>query len=92
MRHYKLNLADPCISMGVHIEDLRVRLGRKNTFEAALVDLERLLTADQAISAAPAFQDAVQRSFTLLKSRYTTPAFWAAGRRLYLAAKVSPCQ
>ena len=78
--------------MGVHIEELRSRLAKKNTFEAALAGLESLLTSDQAISKAPAFQDAVQRSFTLLKSRYTAPAFWAAGRRLYLAAKVSPSQ
>ena len=74
--------------MGLSLEAIRTRLGKKTTFETAVADLLAFLYADPGIAASPEFQDIVQRSATLLKSRYTAPAFWTAGRRLYQAAKV----
>ena len=74
--------------MGVHLAEIRQRLGKKTTFEAALADLQAIVRADPGIAANAAFQDVVQRSTALLKSRYTSPAFWTAGRRLYEAARV----
>jgi hypothetical protein len=75
--------------MGVHLAEIRQRLGKKTTFEAAVADLQAIVSADPGIAANAGFQDIVQRSAALLKSRYTSPAFWSAGRRLYEAARVS---
>ncbi len=68
--------------------DVRKRLVRKATFEQALLDLQQLLSDNPELSKNAEYTASVQRSFTLLRTRYTAPAFWSAGRRLYQAVKV----
>jgi hypothetical protein len=73
------------------MEDCRRRLGKKATFEAALADLQSALADNPSLIEEADFNDTVQRSFTVLKSRYSGPAFWSAGRKLYQAVQVSFC-
>jgi hypothetical protein len=72
--------------------DLKQRLERKATFEAAVKELtfavQALSTADSptALNA-----DLVTRVHTLLKARYSNPAFWKAGLELFIAVEVCVC-
>jgi hypothetical protein len=72
--------------------DLKQRLERKATFEAAVKELtfavQALSTADSptALNA-----DLVTRVHTLLKARYSNPAFWKAGLELFNAVQVCAC-
>ncbi len=65
---------------------LRARLAKKATFEAALRDLQACIAADPAVACDPAVEGLVGRSFTLLRTRYSSRAFWRAGRELYAGA------
>ncbi len=65
---------------------LRARLAKKATFEAALRDLQACIAADPAAACDPAVEALVGRSFTLLRTRYSSRAFWRAGRELYAGA------
>ena len=62
----------------------RGRLGKKSSFEAAVHELANAVAASPAAAADPAVAELVDRSFTLLKSRYTSRALWQAGRFLYV--------
>ena len=78
--------------------DIRKQLGRKATFEAAVSELAGIVaqpggalsSRDGAVDW-DAVWDVVHRVFVLLKTRYTSPAFWRAGRCLFAAAKVHAC-
>ena len=65
---------------------VRARLAKKATFEAAVADLEKALRASPAAASEPAIAELIERSFTLLRTRYTAPGFWNAGRALYASA------
>jgi hypothetical protein len=68
--------------------DLKQRLEKKGTFEAALAEL---LQAVQACSAEADLQQLlplVKRAFTLLKTRYSNVAWWRKGLNLFVACKV----
>jgi hypothetical protein len=68
--------------------DLKQRLEKKSTFEAAL---DELLRAVQACSAEADLQQQlplVKRCFTLLKTRYSNVAWWRKGLTLFMACKV----
>lgn len=67
-------------------QGVRARLAKKATFEAAVADLEKALSASPAAASDPAIAELVERSFTLLRTRYTAPGFWSAGRALYASA------
>ena len=85
--------------------DIRARLGKRSTFEGAAGELTSLLLQrarcrqlDAAHAPEPldaeAFQ-AVQRCATLLRTRYTSPAFWRAAQLLFqtaIAAATTPEQ
>lgn len=75
--------------MPASMDDIIKRLGKKATFEIAITDLLQALSDDPSIINSVDYKDATQRSFTVLKSRYTAPAFWAAGKRLYEAVRVN---
>ena len=62
---------------------VRARLAKKATFEAAVADLVKALHASPAAATDPAIAELIERSFTLLRTRYTAPGFWSAGRALY---------
>jgi hypothetical protein len=76
-------------------QDLKQRLERKATFEAAVKELtcavKALSPSDTVASAAAtagAELDLVPRVHTLLKARYSNPAFWKAGLELFKAVQV----
>jgi hypothetical protein len=74
-------------------QDLKQRLERKATFEAAVKQLTcavRALGPSHTPAAAAAAElDLVPRVHTLLKARYSNPAFWKAGLELFSAVQVS---
>lgn len=75
-------------------QDLKQRLERKVTFEAAVkqltCDVKALSPSDTPAAAAAAAElDLVPRVHTLLKARYSNPAFWKAGLELFRAVQVS---
>ncbi len=76
------------LNMDSCLQDVRQNLSKKATFEQALADLQQLLNDNPDLIQNPEYFAVVQRSFTLLKSRYTAPAFWSAGRKLYQAVEV----
>ncbi len=67
-------------------QDLRQRLERKATFEAAVKELTCAVKA--AGTQADFHADLVARVHTLLKARYSNPAFWKAGLELFKAVQV----
>ena len=67
-------------------QGVRARLAKKATFEAAVAELEKALRASPAAASDPAVAELIERSFTLLRTRYTAPGFWSAGRALYASA------
>ena len=67
-------------------QGVRARLAKKATFEAAVADLGKALRASPAAASDPAIAELIERSFTLLRTRYTAPGFWSAGRALYASA------
>lgn len=74
--------------MDGRLHDVRQKLSKKATFEQALVALQQILVESPELSRDVEFSATLQRSFTLLKTRYTAPAFWSAGKKLYQAVKV----
>lgn len=73
-------------------QDLKQRLERKATFETAVQELtsavKALSSSDTPTAAAVSQLDLVPRVHTLLKARYSNPAFWKAGLELFRAAQV----
>ena len=67
-------------------QGVKARLAKKATFEAAVADLVKALHASPAAASDPAVAELIERSFTLLRTRYTAPGFWSAGRALYASA------
>lgn len=61
---------------------LQQQLGKKATFEASC----RAAAAHQRQLGEPAARALLARARQLLKARYTSPAYWAAGRQLFQAA------
>lgn len=82
-------LLDP--SMLSELESCRTRLSKKATFESAIADVCLLVKADHAQTALQPVQvkllEVCARCMTLLKTRYTSSAFWKAGKDL-----ISSCQ
>jgi hypothetical protein len=68
--------------------DLKQRLERKATFEAAVKELTAAVQAPSSQPAAAEALELVPRVHTLLKARYSNPAFWSAGLGLFRAAQV----
>ena len=73
--------------------DLKQRLERKATFEAAVKELTQAVkdlspSSAEATATAAGFE-LVPRVHTLLKARYSNPSFWKAGLELFKAAQVS---
>lgn len=84
-------LLDP--SMLSELESCRNRLSKKATFENAIADIFLLVKANPAQTAQQPVQvklmEVCARCMTLLKARYTSPAFWKAGRDLIASCQVS---
>lgn len=70
---------------GPPLSDLKQRLERKATFEAAVKELTGAHSDAAAL-------DLVPRVYTLLKARHTSPAAWKAGLELFRAVQVRVLQ
>lgn len=66
---------------GPPLSDLKQRLERKTTFEAAVKELTGAHSDSAALELVP-------RVYTLLKARHTSPAAWKAGLELFRAVQV----
>jgi hypothetical protein len=75
--------------MAADLEDIRKRVSKKVTFENALADLQTLLRDKPSFVREDAVFDLIKRIMVLLRTRFTSPAFWRAGRNLYIMAKVA---
>lgn len=73
------------------LEDIKRRLSKKATFENAVADLQKLLRDSPDLVSQDAVFDLMKRIMVLLRTRFTSPAFWRAGRGLYETAKVNTC-
>lgn len=82
-------------SPAVDVADLRARLAKRTSFESAAAELTsallrrarcRQLDGANATQPDEELWSAVGRAHTLLRTRYTAPAFWRAGRMLFQAA------
>lgn len=75
------------------LEACRSRFTKKASFEAALQDVARLIRDRMAHFALPEVEskllELLARCVTLLKTRYTSLAFWRAGSKLLETASVS---
>lgn len=71
------------------LEELQRDVSKKQKFEAAVASLNSLLR-DRYSSASPAlrksYYSVICRVATVLKTRYTSPGFWAAGLALFQLA------
>ena len=74
--------------MAVDLEDIRKRVSKKATFEEAVADLQKLLRDNPSQISQEAVFNLMERIMVLLRTRFTSPAFWRAGRGLYETAKV----
>lgn len=76
--------------MAEELQALRIKLGKKQTFEEAVSSIASLLQ-DNFFSASPSLRksiySAVCRVATLLQTRYTTRGFWLAGLSLFEQAE-----
>lgn len=83
-------LLDP--SVVTYLERCRTRLSKKATFESAVADACLLIRKNQAQTALEPVQSKVMevctRCMTLLKTRYTSSAFWTAGKDLLALCQV----
>lgn len=95
----RLTMDDPTSSLLVasvigELEACRNKLTKKATFETSLQDIARLIGEKTAQFALPEVEikllDVSARSVTLLKTRYTSPAFWRAVASMLATAQV-PC-
>ena len=75
--------------MAVDLEDIKKRVSKKATFENAVADLQTLLRDNPSFVSEDAVFDLIKRIMVLLMTRFTSPAFWRAGRDLYTTAKVA---
>ena len=79
-------LLDPSIVSD--LEGCRARLAKKATFEKAVTEIRQLLQINATQFALPTVQakllGVLARCMTLLKTRYTSSAFWKAGSDLLL--------
>ena len=73
------------------LEDIKRRVSKKATFEDAVADLQKLLQENFSLVSQDAVFDIMKRIMVLLRTRFTSPAFWRAGRGLYETAKVNTC-
>lgn len=84
-------LLDPSILSD--LETCRTRLGKKATFEKAIVDVCLILrtqTAQRALAPVHSkLMEVCARCMTLLKARYTSTAFWKAGDEMLAESQVS---
>lgn len=84
-------LLDP--SMISELESCRTKLSKKATFESAIADVCLLVKANHAQAALQPVQvkllEVCARCMTLLKTRYTSSAFWKAGKDLISSCQVS---
>jgi hypothetical protein len=74
----------PTAMTGPPSSDLKQRLERKATFEAAVKELTGAHSDAAALELVP-------RVYTLLKARHTSPAAWKAGLELFRAVQVRVC-
>jgi hypothetical protein len=72
--------------------ELRARLEKKATFEAALRELSELCASSPGDQQWGELYPLVARSHQLLKTRYTNPNFHRLGERLFSACLVRPLQ
>ena len=83
-------LLDPSIVSD--LEACRTRLAKKATFEKAVADVKVIVQSHHAQFALPSAQakllDVTGRCMTLLKTRYTSPAFWRIGSELLAQCQV----
>lgn len=75
--------------MALDLEDIKKRVSKKATFENAVADLQTLLRDNPSFVSEDAVFDLIKRIMVLLRTRFTSPAFWGAGRNLYTTAKVA---
>ncbi|XP_047341407.1 E3 ubiquitin-protein ligase AIP2 [Impatiens glandulifera] len=72
------------------LTDLQKQLGKKQSFETAVSSIKTLLLESYP-SASPSlrklFFAVISRVSTILKTRYTAPGFWIAGRDLFIDAE-----
>lgn len=84
-------LLDPSVVQ--ELENCRTRLAKKATFERAVADLQTIVQTHYVQFALPSAQskllDVLARCMTLLKTRYTSPAFWKTGSELLKQCEVS---
>lgn len=67
------------------LEELKQQLEKKGTFSAAVAGLKELVKqARNQPRCSPDLLQVVTRCHTLLKARYTNPAFWKAGQALFI--------
>ena len=90
LRQWCLNVTD-ITEMAVDLEDIKLRLSKKATFEIAVADLHKLLRDSPGLISQDAAFDLIKRIMLLLRTRFTSPAFWRAGRGLCETAKVNTC-
>lgn len=64
---------------------LQTQLGKKQTFLHAVKALAAALGSPTALQD-PAAKTAVARAASVLRARYTSPAFWSEGRQLFRVA------
>lgn len=85
------DLLDPSVLSD--LEKCRTRLSKKATFESAIADACFLVRNNPAQSALPPVQvklmEVCKRCMTLLKTRYTSSAFWTAGKGFLALCQVS---
>ena len=83
-------LLDP--SVITDLQGCQTRLAKKATFEKAVTDIGHLIRNNAIQFALPTVQnkllEVVARCMTLLKTRYTSSAFWKAGSDLLVECQV----
>ena len=83
-------LLDP--SVVADLENCRTRLAKKASFEQAVASIQTIVQNNGAQFALPDAQskllDVLARCMTLLKTRYTSTAFWRAGSELLVQCQV----
>ena len=84
-------LLDPSVLSD--LEKCRTRLSKKATFESAIAEACLVLRRSPAQTALAPVQvklmEVCTRCMTLLKTRYTSAAFWTAGKDLFAMCQVS---
>eukprot|EP00887_Chlorella_sp_A99_P005322 scaffold1.g5322.t1 len=80
-------MAAPQVALPPSYAALKLQLEKKATFEAACAMAIDLLHAQPAHAAEPDLHALLRRVRTLLRSRYSSPAFWSKGRQLFRAAQ-----